>query len=185
MSPNKPRKAHPRTRPETGPHVWDSLQEYFDEERQFLRDVRDKDGIEAAQLEQSYLLSQLGTSQLWEDMFTQAHLREPESTQAIDEARLAYLVFKQPLHTLEEEQLAELRSIHDGVLSALKEFHEFIKECREQSIQPRVNLRLSTSNEELEQYRELTLNSPEARSLVEEIRVMLDDLHRLGRRYSK
>ncbi len=180
MSSNKP-KNNPSSLPETGPHVWVKMREYFRGRRSALRDVRDKDGLEAAQFDHSCEMADLGNSEDWELMFDQALLREPHSTRAIKDARLAYLMF----HNRIQDQMNELEMMHAELIDVLERFREYIEDCQKHMVQPQMILELEIDDEELEQYEELAIRSGEARTIIEEIRMMIDDLNQLGSKYSK
>ena len=185
MAPNQPKKAHPRLQYDTtGPQVWEKMQEFFEEEREYMKRVRDEDGLEEAQFEHTYQMANLGKRDMWEAMFLQAYLREPQSAQAIKEAQLSYLIFHNSIQSKEEEQIGELRSIRENIRQALEELRDYIKECKANSLMPNVKLDLS-AEDELDEYSELAENSSDARAIIEQIRVIIDEIHRLKRRHCK
>lgn len=185
MPPNQPKKSRPRFEYDTtGPQVWEKMREFFEEERDYLKSVRDEEGIEDAGIEHTYQLATLGKRDMWEEMFLQAYLREPQSAQAIKEAQLSYLIFHNPIQTREEEQIGELRSIRESIRQALDELRDYIRVCQANSLTPSIRLDL-TAGENLADFQELAESSRDARAVIEQIRVIIEEIHSLKRRYCK
>lgn len=170
---------------ETGPQVWEKLAKHFARQRLYLLGVRDEEGLQEAQLDHSQIVADMPSLEQLERMFMTAYWQYPEHAELIEETEMNLNELLSEIPTREEEQMDELRTIRIALMSKLRAVRHDIKVCLSAGVPFNLRLDYDDPNEIIRPFLHLSKNSEEARKLIEDIRVILDDFVHLVREHSK
>lgn len=184
MSSDRPQKPRSSNRPEAGLHVWPKLQRALERERKVLREISSEEGLTAARLEQDHRLIGLDDPELIEQMFFEGVWREPEAARYVESARRAYQDLMTTLQPEHEEQFKELSRVRRNLLIALWQLQQQVHRSAQQNTPLVITLDLGHAHEILQGYLKKSLTTPEIIQLVQEIKLLLDDLDLLAKQFS-
>lgn len=169
---------------EAGPRAWQSLKRGLEQERQALRQIRSKQGLGAAQIEQDDRLTGIDDTDLMEQMFIEGEFRYPEIAKLVERTRLSYFALLVPISNQEEEHLKELGFVRKSLLTALWELQQQVQQSFRNNKTLVITLDLDDANEVLKEYETLSGVSPKVSRLVQEIKIILSDLNQLSKQFS-
>jgi hypothetical protein len=150
---------------------WFRLRQIFEEKYEALVRMKRDEDAEAVYHDQETLLDGIDNPDIMERMFTEGKLANPAATPVIEQTRDLYHCLMASIPTPEEESLATLRSIHQRLISFLRELE------RGGFVEYHMNLR--EVYEEIESYVVLSTRNEEAQRIINDIMRTISHLAQL------
>ncbi|MFH0837851.1 MAG: hypothetical protein V1880_01125 [Patescibacteria group bacterium] len=157
--------------------TWLRLQQCLDEHYDTLKNIRAKQGHEAANIAQDDLLEGIDDPDVMERMFFEGQLRHPHATDLIEDTRGLYYTVMAPVPAPEEEKLKALRGIHRLLRDILEEIQTVGHTKRP--------IDLQRIFETVESYYYLAQKSEEAHAILNDIMGSINQLAMLIHKWPK
>jgi len=165
--------------PKPTPNKWEAIGDDFEAQMFNILKIRDNKGIEEAIIAHAKAINTLGGQELWNKMFEEGLLREPEDSENITKARASFLYLLKAPKTKVEELIAMQHDLLIGSRDL-----ELILYYNKYTLGSQSKITIAEADEILRPYEGLIGTSKEVDSIIESIRGLLNNMKIMIRTYT-